>query len=147
VLPVTEVACALQLAVGVHATPQAGYTPLYPVAHAAQSCADSYRSSHCAHVLPRHWLRQVQLHAPAMPLTAVVWPEQSCSVVQRRGHSGYVLRYPVAHAPQSVVKPTGHVAQLLPVHELRHEQTQPVLTFPDTSSAWLLQSVAAVHVR
>jgi hypothetical protein len=50
-----------------------------------------------------------------------------------------------AHATGS--KATGQVAQLLPVHELLQVQTHPVLTFPDTASAWPLQSVAAVHVR
>jgi hypothetical protein len=130
--------------------------PTSPAAHAAQSCAASYRAWQPLHVAPFHMLRQVQLQPLAVsPETAVAWPLQSAATVHSVVGAGVAatqsgkLTRPAAQAPQfwALSKRTLHVPQAAPLHSLRQLQLQPVTTLPLTALAWPLQSAADEHAR
>jgi len=93
-------------------------------------------------MLPFHMLRQEQLHPTAeSPVTLTARPLQFAAIVQSKLHSGYVLLYAGAHAPQSAawLYRTLQLAHAGPLHWFRHVQLQFGMT-PLTVVAWLLQS-------
>jgi hypothetical protein len=94
-------------------------------------------------------LPQVQTQFGSAPLTESARLLQSRAFVQMREQEGYVPVYPEAQALQSAVPPywVGQVAQVGPVHELRHEHVHPTFVFPVTEFACPLQFATTVQVR
>ncbi len=144
-LPVTRVACALQLASTVHASAHVAATGTKPATHVAQSSVTLNSGGHDAHVAPLHRLRHVHAHpSRELPVTPVARELQLASTVHASAQLGNPLK-PASHVSQSAPpKGCGHDSHAAPRHWLRHTQLQLGVK-PLTAAARPEHAPALVH--